>query len=108
MQAANEYELNPAGAGGGPFLKYLGSAVTVGGFGPGIAPVGAVKTTIGYEVAWSLGQLPVVPMLQLTFYLRPEVDPAGLSFDVLRFFQGLSQYERELGGTGLRRFQENS
>jgi hypothetical protein len=73
------------------------------GEGPQAAAPGKSEApvTVLSEVRWSLGHPPVVPMLQLTFYLRPEVDPAGLSFDVLRFFQGLSQYERELGGTGL-------
>ena len=55
VQAANGYELNPSGGGTGPLLTLSGSAVTVGQFGSGIVPVGAVKTANGYEVAWNLG-----------------------------------------------------
>ncbi len=47
------YELNPAAGGTGPLLEYQGAAVTAGEFGA-VAPVGAVQTATGYEVAWSL------------------------------------------------------
>ncbi len=67
-----------------------------GALGKTVAPV-----TVLPGVRCSLAQPPDVPLLQLTLYLRPELEPAGLSFDVLRFFQGLSQYECELGGPGL-------
>ncbi len=52
-QVANQYELNPAGGGAGPFAEYSGSAVTVDEFG-GWTPIGAEKTASGYEVAWSM------------------------------------------------------
>jgi hypothetical protein len=55
VQEVNEYELNPNGGGSGPFLTFSGSAVTVGQFGSGVVPVGALKTAGGYEVAWNLG-----------------------------------------------------
>ena len=56
VQAGNLFELNPATGGGtGPLLKYQGYAVTAGQFGSGVAPIGAVQTASGYEVAWSLG-----------------------------------------------------
>ncbi len=48
----NEYEFVGSG---GTILKLAGSPVTVGEFGIAIAPVGAVKTATGYEVAWGLG-----------------------------------------------------
>ena len=54
VQTANQYALNGSG-GTGPILKYNGSAVTVGQFGAGIAPVGAVQISTGYQVAFSLG-----------------------------------------------------
>ena len=53
-QTGDVYELNPAAGGTGPLLELKGSAVTAGEFGAGWAPVGAVQTATGYEVAWSL------------------------------------------------------
>jgi hypothetical protein len=53
-QTGDVYELNPAAGGTGPLLEYQGAEVTAGQFGPGWAPVGAVKTDTGYQVAWSL------------------------------------------------------
>jgi Tryptophan-rich Synechocystis species C-terminal domain len=47
------YELNPAAGGTGPLLEFQGAAVTAGEFGA-VAPVGAVQTATGYQVAWSL------------------------------------------------------
>jgi Tryptophan-rich Synechocystis species C-terminal domain len=47
------FELNPAGGGTGPLLEYQGKFVTTGQFGVGWAPVGAVQTGTGYEVAWA-------------------------------------------------------
>ena len=54
VQTANQYALNGSG-GTGPTLQYNGSAVTVGQFGTGVTPIGAVQTQTGYEVAFSLG-----------------------------------------------------
>jgi hypothetical protein len=51
MAVANQFALDPASGGSGPFLMYQGSAVTAGEFGSW-APIGAVKTASGYEVAW--------------------------------------------------------
>ena len=42
-----------AAAGAGPALQYQGRAVTPGEFGA-VAPVGAVQTVTGYEVAWKV------------------------------------------------------
>ena len=50
----NQFELNPAGGGTGPFLEINGSPVMAGQFPLGWAPVGAVQTASGYEVAWSV------------------------------------------------------
>ena len=41
-------------AGTGPLIELNGSAVTAGQFPAGWTPVGAVKTSSGYEVAWSI------------------------------------------------------
>jgi T5SS/PEP-CTERM-associated repeat protein len=51
VQVGNNYELQTAAGGTGPLLKNQGSAVTAS---PSAvwAPVGAVKTANGYEVAW--------------------------------------------------------
>ena len=51
---ANLFELNPAGGGTGPFLEINGSPIMAGQFPLGWAPVGAVQTASGYEVAWSV------------------------------------------------------
>ena len=53
-EVANQFELNPAGGGAGPFLKLNGSPVTAGQFPAGWTPVGAIQTGAGYEVAWSI------------------------------------------------------
>jgi hypothetical protein len=53
-RVANEFELNPASGGTGPFLEIDGSPVMAGQFPLGWAPVGAVQTSSGYEVAWSV------------------------------------------------------
>ena len=50
---ANQFELNPAGGGTGPFLALNGSPVTAGQFQAGWTPVGAIRTGAGYEVAFS-------------------------------------------------------
>jgi Cellulase (glycosyl hydrolase family 5)/Tryptophan-rich Synechocystis species C-terminal domain len=52
-QVANEYFLYAAGGTSGPSLNYGGSPVTAGEFGS-IAPIGAVKTASGYDVAWKI------------------------------------------------------
>jgi hypothetical protein len=36
-------------------LEFQGSVVTAGEFGANVAPIGAVQTASGYEVAWSIG-----------------------------------------------------
>jgi Tryptophan-rich Synechocystis species C-terminal domain/Subtilase family len=51
LQIANNYYIYVGGV--GPELKYGGSAVTVDEFGS-IAPIGAVQTTGGYEIAWQI------------------------------------------------------
>jgi hypothetical protein len=53
-QVAEEFELNPAGGGTGPFLDLNGSPVMAGQFALGWTPVGAAQTADGYEVAWSV------------------------------------------------------
>ncbi len=55
VQAANEYEMNPSAGGTGPILQYQNTPIIAGQFGASIAPVGAIKTATGYEVAWSFG-----------------------------------------------------
>ena len=52
-EVANQFELNPAGGGTGPFLELNGSPVTAGQFPAGWTPVGAIQTGDGYEVAFS-------------------------------------------------------
>jgi hypothetical protein len=49
-QVGDGYALNNS-SGSGPILKYDGTPVTAGEFGPW-APIGAVATASGYEVAW--------------------------------------------------------
>ena len=51
-EVANQFELNPAGGGTGPFLELNGSPVTAGQFPAGWTPVGAIQTGDGYEVAF--------------------------------------------------------
>jgi hypothetical protein len=51
VEVANQFALDPAGGGSGPFLTYGGNAVTAGEFGSW-TPIGAVKTASGYKVAW--------------------------------------------------------
>jgi hypothetical protein len=51
VQAADEYEMNPSAGGTGPILQYQIAPITAGEFGASIAPVGAIKTATGYEVA---------------------------------------------------------
>jgi serralysin len=51
LQIADNYYMYVAGS--GPELKYGGAPVTVGEFG-NIAPIGAVQTGSGYEVAWKI------------------------------------------------------
>ncbi|WP_316228864.1 NF038122 family metalloprotease [Bradyrhizobium sp. SZCCHNR1070] len=60
--AGNNYYLNGAGGGTGPTLKFGGASVSVGEFGS-IAPIGAIQTGSGYEIAW---QIPGTN--QLTFW----------------------------------------
>jgi autotransporter passenger strand-loop-strand repeat protein len=50
-QVANEYFLYAAGGTSGPSLKVGGTAVTLGEYGD-TAPIGAIKTATGYEIAW--------------------------------------------------------
>ena len=49
----SSYYLNSVSGGTGPTLKYGGTAVASGQFGS-IAPIGAIKTGSGYDVAWQI------------------------------------------------------
>jgi serralysin len=51
LQIADNYYAYVGGV--GPELKYGGAAVTVGEFG-NIAPIGAVQTASGYDIAWQV------------------------------------------------------
>src|SRR5262249_12613435 len=51
VESGGNYFLYAAGTTSGPELKYAGSAVTDGEFA-GWAPIGAVQTASGYDVAW--------------------------------------------------------
>jgi len=51
--SGSNYYLNSTVLGIGPALKYGGAPVTVGEFGS-IAPIGAVQTSSGYDVAWQI------------------------------------------------------
>jgi serralysin len=51
LQIANNYYMYTNGS--GPELKYGGAPVTVGEFGS-IAPVGAIQTSTGYDIAWKI------------------------------------------------------
>ena len=51
LQIADNYYAYVNGA--GPELKYGGAPVTVGEFG-GIAPIGAIQTATGYDIAWKI------------------------------------------------------
>ena len=53
-EVGNLFELNPAGGGTGPLLQLNGSLVTAGEFPLGWTPIGAKKTSSGYQVAWSV------------------------------------------------------
>jgi hypothetical protein len=53
LQVGSSYYLDNASTLDGPQLKYGGAAVTAGEFG-NIAPVGAIQTSSGYEVAWKI------------------------------------------------------
>ncbi len=57
LLVGGKYELatNTKGIWTGPTLQDGSSAVTLGQFGAGVTPVGAMQTGNGYEVAWSLG-----------------------------------------------------
>jgi hypothetical protein len=70
---------------------------------PQPAPLGktAAPVRVLPAVSFNLEQPLAVPLLQLTLYLRPDADPAGLTLDVLRFFDALNRRERDLGGAGL-------
>src|SRR5262249_9565523 len=52
-QVGSNFFLYGTGTTTGPELKFLGSAFTSGQIG-GWAPIGAIKTAGGYEVAWKL------------------------------------------------------
>src|SRR6202035_5500221 len=51
LQIADNYYMYVGGA--APELKYSGAPVTIGEFGA-IAPIGAVQTASGYDVAWQI------------------------------------------------------
>ncbi len=51
VQLGSIYLLNNINTGTGPELKYGGAPVTVGEFG-NVAPIGAVQTSTGYDIAW--------------------------------------------------------
>src|SRR5438309_2290510 len=53
VQVGNNYSLNPAAGGTGPFLKNGGTAVVAGAYG-GWAPIGVEQVSGGYKVAWKL------------------------------------------------------
>jgi autotransporter passenger strand-loop-strand repeat protein len=52
-EVGNHFFLYGSGGSGGPSLKYAGADILAGQVG-GWAPIGAVQTTIGFEVAWKL------------------------------------------------------
>lgn len=51
VEAGSNYFLNSVAGGTGPMLKYGGSAVAVGVFGPSWSPVAAEQVSGGYDVA---------------------------------------------------------
>jgi hypothetical protein len=51
--SGSNYFLYNVSSGTGPELKYGGAPVTVGEFGS-IAPVGAIQTASGYDIAWQI------------------------------------------------------
>jgi hypothetical protein len=53
VQVGNNYFLEPVGGSAGPELKSAGAAVLAGQLGAW-APIGAVQTATGYEVAWKM------------------------------------------------------
>jgi hypothetical protein len=53
QQVANTYVMTPLAGGTGPTLQFQGAAAIPGQFG-GWAPIGAVKTATGYQVAWKV------------------------------------------------------
>jgi serralysin len=53
QQVANVYQFTPVAGGTGPTLQYQGAAVAAGQLGAW-TPIGAVKTSIGYQVAWKI------------------------------------------------------
>ena len=55
VQVGNNYFLDPVGGSSGPSIKFAGVDVVAGQFGGGWAPIGAVQTTSGYDIAWKNG-----------------------------------------------------
>ncbi|GLR85430.1 M10 family metallopeptidase C-terminal domain-containing protein [Bradyrhizobium iriomotense] len=53
FQSGNEYFLNPVAGGTGPTLQRGGVAVSAGQFAPW-TPIGAEKTSTGYDIAWKV------------------------------------------------------
>src|SRR5436853_333551 len=53
VQVGSNYFFYPVGGSSGPELMLNGAPVTVGEFG-GWTPIGAEKTTSGYDVAWNV------------------------------------------------------
>ena len=51
-QVASNYFLYAHGTTTGPELTFNGTAVVAGQFGSGWAPIGAVQTASGYDIAW--------------------------------------------------------
>ena len=54
-QTGSNYFLDPVGGLSGPSLKFSGADVVAGQFGGAWAPIGAVQTTTGYDIAWKSG-----------------------------------------------------
>ena len=54
LVAAGNGEYAIEGSTRGAVLQYQGNAVTTGEFGANVAPIGAVKTATGYDVAWTV------------------------------------------------------
>ena len=52
VQAGGNYYLYASGTSSGPSLKYAGTPVSVGQYGPSWAPIAAEQTGAGYNVVW--------------------------------------------------------
>jgi autotransporter-associated beta strand protein len=100
VQSADEYDLLDNGTHLGPALTNGGNPVTAGEFGDW-HPIGAAKTSTGYQVVWRSGASDSYTVWNVDSWGHYQSDPYGTMSGLALASQGFeNEFEQDLNGDG--------